>query len=154
MNLITESWPWYVAGPIIGLFVPLMVLIGGKQLGVSSSFRHICAVAFPKSKNPYLKYSVKENYWNLFFVFGIGLGGYITNHWMNAKRLVIFPQSYDNYDEWWKLLVGGVLIGFGTRYAKGCTSGHAINGLSHLQLASLMAVFGFFAGGLFARAFF
>jgi uncharacterized membrane protein YedE/YeeE len=46
------------------------------------------------------------------------------------------------------LLVGGLLIGFGTRYAGGCTSGHAISGLSNLQLPSLVAVIGFFIGGL------
>ena len=48
------------------------------------------------------------------------------------------------------LLVSGVLIGFGTRYAGGCTSGHAITGLSSLQLPSLLAVIGFFIGGIIA----
>lgn len=46
------------------------------------------------------------------------------------------------------LIIGGFLIGFGTRYASGCTSGHAISGLANLQLASLIAVIGFFIGGL------
>ena len=46
------------------------------------------------------------------------------------------------------LAVGGFLVGFGTRYAGGCTSGHAISGLSNLQLPSLVAVIGFFIGGL------
>jgi uncharacterized membrane protein YedE/YeeE len=51
------------------------------------------------------------------------------------------------------LLVGGVLIGFGTRYAGGCTSGHAISGLSNLQIPSLKAVIGFFIGGLIMSYF-
>jgi uncharacterized membrane protein YedE/YeeE len=48
------------------------------------------------------------------------------------------------------MVIGGFLVGFGTRYAGGCTSGHAISGLSNLQFASLIATIGFFAGGLIA----
>ena len=46
------------------------------------------------------------------------------------------------------IIVGGFMVGFGTRWAGGCTSGHAISGLSNLQLPSLVAVIGFFIGGL------
>ena len=46
------------------------------------------------------------------------------------------------------VILGGFLVGFGTRYAGGCTSGHAIMGLSMLNLGSLVAVVGFFVGGL------
>ena len=51
------------------------------------------------------------------------------------------------------LIIGGLLVGFGTRYAGGCTSGHAITGLSSLQKPSLIAVIGFFIGGLIMTNF-
>jgi len=59
--------------------------------------------------------------------------------------------AWGNLLTWRGLLImlgGGFLVGFGARYAGGCTSGHAITGLSDLQLASLIAVIGFFVGGL------
>jgi hypothetical protein len=51
------------------------------------------------------------------------------------------------------VVVGGFLVGFGTAYAAGCTSGHAISGLANFELPSLIAVIGFFAGGLAATYF-
>ncbi len=179
MDLITTPWPWYIGGPLIGLMVPLLLIIGNKQLDVSSSLRHICAACVP-AKIPFFQYNWREYIWNLLFVFGIGIGGFITylttspdyeikisdetrseletlgisdftgmvpeqvfswSNLMNSKGLVF-------------MLIGGFLIGFGTRYANGCTSGHTIMGLSNFQLSSLIATIGFFLGGLITTHFF
>ena len=67
--------------------------------------------------------------------------GYVPNEIFNFNSLLTMRGFI-------LLIVGGFLIGFGTRWAGGCTSGHAISGLSNLQLPSLIAVIGFFIGGL------
>ena len=169
---IKQPWPWYVAGPLIGLTVPILLLIGNKTFGISSSLRHICAACLP-ANIPFFKYDWKKEVWNLFFVAGIIVGALIiTQFFANPDPVALNPKLVSNLQSsginnlqglvpaelfnWNSLLtlkgiilmiVGGFLVGFGTRYAGGCTSGHAIMGLSNLQLPSLMATISFMAGG-------
>jgi uncharacterized membrane protein YedE/YeeE len=172
IEIIKQPWPWYVAGPLIGLTVPLLLIIGNKSFGISSSLRHICASCIP-GNIPFFKYDWKKEVWNLFFVFGIFLGGAIAiNLLSNPNPIEVNPKlaaelaeyGITNYNHlvpedimnWQSLftlrgfllmVVGGFLVGFGTRYAGGCTSGHAIMGLSNLQLPSLIATICFMIGG-------
>lgn len=172
INWLSQPWPWYIAGPIIGLTVPALLIFGNKTFGISSSLRHICSICFPASIS-YFNYSWKKELWNLFFVAGIILGGIIAANFLaDPNPIQINPklaqelQEYGirNYDSllptqlfnWQALLtlkgliiivLGGFLVGFGTRYAGGCTSGHAITGLSNLQLPSLIATICFMLGG-------
>ena len=167
--------PWYVAGPLIGLMVPVLLLLGNKPFGVSANFRHLCA-ASKCSRAGYFRYDWKEaGAWNLVFLLGMALGGFLSARFFPAGTLDLAPQtvaalreigitdfaglapadvfSWSALFSWRGLIatvVAGFLVGFGTAYAGGCTSGHAIAGLSDLQLPSLIAVCGFFAGGLFA----
>lgn len=171
-DFIKQPWPWYVAGPLIGLTVPALLILGNKSFGISSSLRHICASCIPASI-PFFNYDWKKEVWNLFFVFGIFLGGAIAIHYLpNPNPVEVHPKLAEelagygitNYDSlvprdiisWQSLftlkgflmmIVGGFLVGFGTRYAGGCTSGHAIMGLSNLQLPSLIATISFMVGG-------
>lgn len=175
---LKQPWPWYVAGPLIGLTVPTLLLIGNKRFGISSSLRHICAACLP-AKIPYFQYDWKKEVWNLFFVFGIFLGGVLAIQLLaNPNPVQVNPalaaelKNYgiSNYDSlipteifnWSTLLqpkglilmvLGGFLVGFGTRYAGGCTSGHAITGLSNLQWTSLVATICFMAGGFIMANF-
>lgn len=170
---ILSPWPWYIGGPLIGLLVPALLLLGNKNLGVSSSLRHICAACVP-AKIPFFQYNWKKESWNLLFVGGIVIGAYIASHFLSSgdavqvdPRLLNELQQYgiNNHDKlaptdifnWPALLslkgfllmvVGGFLVGFGTRYADGCTSGHSIMGLSNLQWPSLVATVCFMIGGL------
>ena len=172
LNIFTSPWPWYVAGPLIGLMVSLLLLIGNKTFGISSSLRHMCAACLP-ANIPFFKYDWKKEIWNLFFVAGILVGAFlIANLSGNAEPVQINPKlvtelssygitSFENLVPgdlfaWQNLftvrgfimmVVGGFLVGFGTRYAGGCTSGHAIMGLSSLQWPSLVATISFMAGG-------
>jgi uncharacterized protein len=174
INWLSQPWPWYVSGPLIGLTVPALLLLGNKALGVSSSLRHICAACVP-AKIPFFQYDWKKENWNLFFVAGILLGGVIVVLFLQDPepvqvnpKLVTELQQYHINDftglvpadlfNWKNLLTikgiimmvgGGFLVGFGTRYAGGCTSGHAIMGLSTLQWPSLIATICFMAGGFF-----
>ena len=170
--LLKQPWPWYIAGPLIGLTVPALLIIGNKSFGISSSLRHICASCMP-ANIPFFKYNWKKEVWNLFFVFGIFLGGAIAINLLSnpnpievnpklAQELAgygitnfnnLVPEDIINWQSLFTLkgfllmVVGGFLVGFGTRYAGGCTSGHAIMGLSNLQLPSLIATISFMIGG-------
>ena len=170
--ILSDPWPWYIAGPLIGLTVPLLLLLGNKSLGISANLRHICAACLP-AKIPFFQYDWKKESWNLLFVGGILIGGFITAHWLSnpadvqvAPQLQVSLAKYGVTDyhsllpeqlfNWPALLTlrglllmvaGGFLVGFGTRYAGGCTSGHSIMGLSTLQWPSLVATCCFMAGG-------
>ena len=136
---------------MIGLTVPLLLLVGGRNLGVSSSFRHICSTLLPKSRLDYFKQDKWSRYsWNIFFVAGLALGGFVATRILSSEVRPLLPPIYHNALGALQLLGGGFLVGFGTRYASGCTSGHSIMGLSNLQKASLAATLAFFAGGLTA----
>ena len=167
-----QPWPWYVAGPLIGLTVPALLILGNKNFGISSSLRHICASCLP-ANIPFFKYNWKKEVWNLFFVFGIFVGGIITAlfftnpnpvevHPNLAKELASYgitdfrnlvPSELMNWESLFTLrglvmmVGGGFLVGFGTRYAGGCTSGHSIMGIANLQLPSLIATISFMVGG-------
>ncbi len=174
MEMLSQPWPWYVAGPLIGLMVPILLVVGNRMFGVSASLRHICAASVPANV-PFLHYDWKAEAWNLFFVGGIVFGGFVAAHMIpNPDTVAISSatsaalQALGITDQsglvptqlfTWKALItlqgfvviviGGFLVGFGARYAGGCTSGHAIMGLADLQWPSLLAVIAFFAGGLF-----
>lgn len=149
MNIILEPWPWYIGGPLIGLTVPLLLLLTGKSFGISSSFRHLCSIISPGSKLAYLKEHnwLKES-WNLFFVAGILIGSFIGMHLLSTAPFALLPDHYHSAKGMAALLIGGMLVGFGTRYADGCTSGHSIMGMSNLNWPSLVATISFFIGGL------
>jgi hypothetical protein len=159
---MSRTWPWYVAGPIIGLFVPILLIVGNRMLGISSNFRHMCAIVAP-GKNAFLAYDWKRTgLWNLIFVGGIFIGGVLAATVFANPDPVIGISEATKADLTQQLGITNFeglvprevfnwsnLVGFGSRWAGGCTSGHAITGLADLQLPSLIAVIGFFAGGLF-----
>jgi uncharacterized membrane protein YedE/YeeE len=172
---IRGEWPWYVAGPLIGLFVPALLIVGNKLFGISSNLRHLCSAIAP-GRVEFFRYDWRRaGQWNLVFLAGVLMGGFIAFHGGAAHDVAISAQTRESlaglgiHDysgvaprelfNWHTLLtlrgfvsviVGGFLVGFGTAYAGGCTSGHAISGLANFELPSLIAVLGFFAGGLAA----
>lgn len=175
MNIIEwirQPWPWYVAGPLIGLTVPLLLILGNRTFGISSSLRHVCAACIPANIS-FFKYDWKKESWNLLFVAGILVGAFLTHMFLSDPNAVqvspALTQELAGYGisdysslvptevfSWPALLttrgfilmvVGGFLVGFGTRYAGGCTSGHAIMGISSLQWPSVIATCCFMAGG-------
>ena len=173
MEFLYKPWPWYVAGPIIGLSVPALLLLGNKKLGISSTLRQICAACHP-AKVPLFNYDWKKNSWNLYFAVGILIGGFIGGYvFANPDPVNVTAETINLFKSWglrdyrgllpyelfnWNslltlkgfllIIVGGFLVGFGTRYAGGCTSGHGILGMSALQWPSLVATASFFAGGI------
>ena len=150
LEWLFEPWPWYVSGPLIGLTVPLLFILTGKSFGISSSLRHIGAACAPHARLPYIckDYNWRDHTWNLIFVGGIIVGAFIGNFLLSSEPASFLPESYSNLTGILLLFGGGVLIGFGTRYADGCTSGHTITGISTLQWPSVVATIFFFVGGL------
>lgn len=173
MDLFTSFWPWYITGPLIGLYVPVLYLLVNRHFGVSSTFRDICAAAI-RPRAAYFRYDWKAHRWRLVFVAGIALGGYLTNGTLKtapqtqvSSHTLSVLSSLGVRDlsslipadlfSWGSLLTlrgvllivgGGFLVGFGTRYAEGCTSGHSIHGIATFQRASVIATLCFFLGGL------
>jgi hypothetical protein len=174
LEFISQPWPWYVAGPIIGLIVPALLIVGGKQFGISENLRHICAASAPAGV-PFFDYDWKSGgMWNLTFIVGVTIGAFLTALLLPGDGTVavseatrsdlaalgiadfdgLAPREIFSFEALLSLrgfvsvVIGGFLVGFGARYAGGCNSGHAISGLSNLQLPSMLAVAGFFVGGL------
>ncbi|WNM18565.1 YeeE/YedE family protein [Flavobacterium capsici] len=178
LEIIKQPWPWYVAGPLVGLTVPILLLLGNKHFGISANLRHACAICLPKNI-AFFQYDWKKEKWNLFFVLGILIGSFLTYSFLSNPNPIqihpdlkaelmsygindisgMLPESIFSWNELFTIkgfliiALGGFLIGFGSRYAGGCTSGHAISGLSNLQLPSLIATCCFFIGGLLMANF-
>lgn len=176
MDLILQPWPWYIGGPLIAISL-LLYFYFGQNFGASTNFETLCTMAGAGKVSDYFKKDWKDRDFALMFVIGLIIGGFISaiylipNQGIDLNQTTVqeltdlgfsnvgnqyFPDEIFGEDVLFSLkgflilIVSGVLIGFGTRYAGGCTSGHAITGLSSLQLPSLFAVIGFFIGGIIA----
>lgn len=174
MDFILQPWPWYVAGPLI-TFVMFLLFYFGKKFGVSSNLETLCAIGGAGKLVDFFKFDWRKNTWNLTFILGSVIGGFIAYQYLTPDEAVAINQQtiqdlsdigFQNAgarylpDEIFSndamfsakglliLILGGILVGFGSRYAGGCTSGHAIVGLSNLEIPSLISVIGFFIGGL------
>ena len=174
MQTILQPWPWYISGPCIAIIM-FLLLYFGKTFGMSSNLRTLCTIGGAGKHADFFKFDWKSQKWNLVVVSGAIVGGFIAHHYLSnpihidlsqdtVKDLKtlgfnnvghsLLPPELFSWDAVLSikglliLVIGGFLVGFGTRYAGGCTSGHGITGLSSLQLPSLIAVIGFFIGGL------
>ena len=172
LEIVKQPWPWYVAGALIGLIVPALLILGNKHFGISANLRHTCAACFPADIK-FFKYNWRKEIWNFFFVGGIIGGAMIAAYLLHNPEPVqvhanlvkelddygindyskMLPSELFSFESLFTvrgfvmLVIGGFLVGFGSRYAGGCTSGHAIMGLSDLQVPSLIATISFMIGG-------
>lgn len=179
IEFLSQPWPWYVAGPLIA-FTMFLLLFYGKNFGVSATLRTTCAIGGAGKLSDFFDFDWKKQIWNLVFVAGMIIGGFIASTWLQQPDPIplaqdtvqklqelginnpgedYLPEEIFSWESLFTLrgfvmlVIGGFLIGFGARYAGGCTSGHAISGLSDLQIPSLIAVIGFFIGGLIMTYF-
>ena len=179
MELLYGTWHWAISGFLIGIIMLLLIFFG-KSFGMSSNLRTLCTIAGAGKHADFFKFDWREQKWNLAVVLGAILGGFVAYNFLsNGTGVNLNPNTIEHLAAmhidapngklvpdaifsmetlttpkgFLILLVGGLLIGFGTRYAGGCTSGHAISGLSNLQVPSLIAVIGFFIGGLIMTHF-
>jgi uncharacterized protein len=172
LELIRQPWPWYVAGMLAGLTVPTLLILGNKHFGISANLRHACAACLPGNIR-FFKYDWKKEVWNFFFVGGIIVGAFLATQFLSSAEPVkvaapllrelkqygiedhsgLLPRELFSFGSLLTvrglimLVLGGFLVGFGTRYAGGCTSGHAIMGISDLQWPSVIATVSFMTGG-------
>lgn len=149
MSWMAQPWPWWVSGVLLGLTVPLLYVLAGKAFGISTSLQEFGALCAPGSGPDYLsKFDTKSHLWTIVFAAGIAAGAAIATHLLTANPPPMLPEAFRNPGGMIRLLLGGFCIGFGARYAGGCTSGHSITGISNLNWPSLLATACFFAGGL------
>lgn len=174
ISLLSKPWPWYVSGPAIAGIMAVLLFFG-KSFGFSRNLSNVCSMLGLGKRISYFNFNWRKQLWNIWFLVGSIIGGYIAVHYLESPEALklssatiadlqklnipfdghLEPESIFNWNYLhtgkglFIFLGGGFFIGFGTRYAGGCTSGHAISGLSNLQLPSLIAVIGFFIGGLF-----
>lgn len=170
---ITQPWSWWFSGLMISGIMFFLIFFG-QTFGFSSNLRTICAAIGLGKKVSLFNFKWKDQIWNLVFLIGAIIGGFIAKQYLSngmpvqisaatiadlSKLGIAAPSSLQpneifglsamlSIKGFLILAIGGMLVGFGSRYAGGCTSGHAISGLSNLQLPSLIAVAGFFIGGL------
>lgn len=174
MELIVSPWPWYVSGPLIAVTMFILLYLG-KNFGISSNLRTMCTLCGAGKTASFFKFDWRGQSWNLMVALGAVIGGFVGSHYLGADQS---PQlnpatvaqlesmgihsaaddyvptelygmdALDDPKTLAMLIVGGILVGFGSRYAGGCTSGHSISGISNLQLPSLIATIGFFIGGI------
>ena len=171
-HFLSQPWHWAISGAAIALILFLMTWMG-RTFGVSSAFRDLCTVAGAGRRVKYFDIDLKGEDWRMIFVLGAITGGFIASNFLQSPDGVALSESTITHLQSWGInhqqgngflptgifnysnplgiiltLIGSFLVGFGARYGKGCTSGHAITGLSHLQIPSLLTVIGFFIGGL------
>ncbi len=177
-EILSQPIHWSIAGVLIGLTVPALMLAGNKRFGLSSSFKHICAMCIP-NKIPYFQYNWKEYKWLFLFIAGVMSGALIAGVIIPNPENIILAESTESFlaqygispgngllpaelfsfsklntsGGFFLMVIGGFLVGFGTRWAEGCTSGHSIYGLSTLQWPSLVATICFMAGGMITANF-
>lgn len=174
MEWILEPWPWYVSGPMIAITM-FILLYMGENFGMSSNLRTICSMCGAGKTSPFFRFDWRENKWNLLVMTGAVIGGFVAANFLSDDQIVALnPDTIAQLQTYGLesagaayvptelygsealsspktlaiLLIGGLLVGFGSRYAGGCTSGHSISGISNLQIPSLLATIGFFVGGL------
>ncbi len=172
-EFLLNPWPWWFSGIVISSIM-FSLLYFGQSFGVSSNLRTICAISGAGKRVSFFNFNWKSQVWNLVFLLGAVLGGFIANQFLSTHEAVQIsshtiqdlnglgfaaPTSAqpDELFSWESamslkgfllLAIGGLFVGFGARYAGGCTSGHAISGISNLQVPSVISVIGFFLGGL------
>lgn len=178
IELIKQPWPWYTSGIMIA-GIMFVLLFFGKSFGFSANLRTICAAAGGGKYVKFFNFNWRSQIWNLLFLVGAMIGGFISAEFLSNDTPVIISENTINdlkeigfaapegaqpnelfsmealftLKGFLILAIGGLMVGFGSRYAGGCTSGHAISGLSDLQVPSLIAVVGFFGGGLIMTYF-
>ncbi len=173
IEFISQSWTWWFSGAVISA-VMFTLIFFGQSFGFSSNLRTICSVAGLGNSVSFFNFNWRTQIWNLVFLVGAILGGFISGTVLKNDQPVqisaatitdleklgfsapvsLQPEELFSLESvmslkgFLLLAIGGLMVGFGSRYAGGCTSGHAISGLSDLQIPSLIAVVGFFIGGL------
>jgi uncharacterized membrane protein YedE/YeeE len=173
LDFFLHPWPWWLSGIVISA-VMFFLLYFGQSFGFSSNLRTICSMSGLGKRTKFFDFNWKTQTWNLVFLVGAIIGGFIAKEFLSTDAPLILskatvsdlselgiaapkgiqPEELFSWDAVFTikgfaiLAFGGLMVGFGSRYAGGCTSGHAISGLSDLQVPSLIAVIGFFLGGL------
>jgi uncharacterized membrane protein YedE/YeeE len=144
---------WLTAGIGVAVVTLALLWIGNRRLGISSGFEDVCSLVLPGMSYFRRPSLIAARGWRLPFVGGLVLGGFLSamlgGGWSPTWALGMFDEAIGfgpaGKVAW--MFAGGMLIGFGTRLANGCTSGHGIFGMSNFERSSVVATLAFMAGG-------
>jgi uncharacterized protein len=144
---------WALAGAGIAAVTLALLFLLNRRLGISTGFEDLCSLVL---QAPYFRRQtlLGARGWRLPFVAGLLLGGVLSavlgGGWQPTWNLGMLDArlglGHAGKLAW--MFAGGLFIGFGTRMAGGCTSGHGIFGLSNLELPSAVSTASFMAGGI------
>ena len=160
--LTASTWSPYVAGIGIGILSWLAFLFSDKTIGCSTPFARTSGMIerlFRGDKvleRPYFKEFSPVIGWDWMLIVGVLIGAFISVLLSGSFDLKWVPdlwqQTFGNTPVIRMIvaLVGGILMGIGSRWAGGCTSGHGISGTLQLAISSWISVLGFFVGGIAA----
>lgn len=125
--------PYLIGGVLIGSGVSLIYLVTGLHATQSSFFT--TTLSWISKRNHFQKEkNIKERKWRTVFAIGLLIGAFFYS-------IILSPTGFWTTSvQLWRLALGGLLVGFGTRLSQGCTSGHGISGLASLSTTSLYAV--------------
>jgi len=161
MNWLTEThWSPYIVGIGIGILSWLTFLISKKPIGCSTAFARTSGMIEKlfrgKKVEQKLYYKEVEPVvdWEWMLVLGVVIGALISallsgdfrwqwvpSRWAATFGTAVFPRVI-------VAITGGICLGFGARWAGGCTSGHGISGTLQLAVSSWVAAISFFIGGI------
>jgi len=177
-ELLLIKWHWAFSGFMVSLVMLGLILLG-KSFGLSSTYRTFCAFMGGGKISDFFRFDFRSQLWNILFIVGVIIGGFIASEFFfDIKSIVIdkqavqflksagflnhtskietlLPPELFNLNARGLIIIctGGILSGFGARYAGGCTSGHFVSGLSNLQLPSLITLIFFMVGGMITTHF-
>lgn len=160
--LTMDRWSPYLVGAGIGVLSAIVFLLSDKPIGCSTAFSRTSGMIerlfrgnLVTEKAYYKKFTPSID-WEWMLVLGIFIGAFLSSLLSGTFKFTEVPIRWANsfgptpIGRWMVALLGGVIVGFGARWAGGCTSGHGISGTLQLALSSWLAVICFFLGGIVA----
>jgi hypothetical protein len=161
MNWLTQAqWSPYIVGAGIGVLSWITWLISNEPIGCSTSFSRIAGMieklfrGKKVEKKLYYQEVKPEIDWQMMLVIGVVIGALISSLLSGDFRLQWIPSVWSlTFGDNMVLrlaagFAGGILLGFGSRWADGCTSGHGISGTMQLAVSSWISAICFFIGGI------
>lgn len=163
--LMMEQWSPYAAGIGIGILSWVTFLLSDKPIGCSTAFSRTSGMIEKSfwgdgvAEKVYYKLFVPSIDWEWMLVLGIFLGSFISAFLSGQFKITWTPMKWIEtfgdtpFLRWITALLGGIIMGFGARWAGGCTSGHGISGTLQLAMSSWIATICFFIGGVATALF-
>jgi len=158
--LRAEQWSPYLVGALIGVLSWISFVVSNKPIGCSTAFARTGGMIeriFRGTKvkdRPYFQKFAPDIDWEWMLVLGVIIGAFLSSCLSGVFKWRLVPDYWSatvgsgGFVRFIAALAGGIIMGFGARWAGGCTSGHGISGTLQLAVSSWLAALCFFIGGI------